>query len=400
MTLSADSPGRLDPSNDDGDVGSLDAVFEAGPDAFVDSGLSAFIKAMAAVDERESAPVEDPGVVEARFVENWATAMPPAYRRLLTVVAEAGEWPVFDGWTLASTEWDRVPPEGNVFVSAVCAGQRSFGMELAEVFCGLVCVDDRADTAVAMLAIYPATDPEKAHPDVAADEVVREFCYYGCEDVFYQAGDLADRLSTMLFAHALDTAYSEDQVSAGAYERGVRVLSGRVAVDWLSSIEDEYPDFVAYGGGDREHDGIRHLFIRSEWIQLLLGQRERSGRDLAEWIEDVFGDEFVDEDRNRVVTAEIVEARLAACASHVPTALYAMWRAYLFDEPELDDYLRVCASAPARLTRDCARLIEELCSGARTELGTITDVPAWLAEVRALGLDPRQRNRAPITGQV
>ena len=37
--------------------------------------------------------------------------------------------------------------------------------------------------------------------------------------------------------------------------------------------------------------------------------------------------------------ADQLEGRLKSFKDYVPTALYSMWRAFLFDEPELDQYL-------------------------------------------------------------
>jgi hypothetical protein len=96
--------------------------------------------------------------------------------------------------------------------------------------------------------------------------------------------------------------------------------------------------------------------------------------------------------------------------ARVPTALYAMWRAYLFDEPELEQLLEAGRAHPGRLARDAAKLIDEL-RGGRTRLGKIGDWPRLLARFRALDLDPRRelerarearerpRRRAPRCGR-
>jgi len=69
-----------------------------------------------------------------------------------------------------------------------------------------------------------------------------------------------------------------------------------------------------------------------------------------------------------------------------------MWRAFLFDEPELARYIEIGRQHGARLVRDAARLLDELLGG-RNELGTIADVRAWLAGFRALDLDPRRADQ-------
>ena len=77
----------------------------------------------------------------------------------------------------------------------------------------------------------------------------------------------------------------------------------------------------------------------------------------------------------------------------MPTALYSLWRALCFDEPELPRYLEIARAHRARLVRDAAALADELAAG-RNELGAIRDVRAHLAAFRALGLQPSRASRA------
>src|SRR6185503_12650149 len=44
---------------------------------------------------------------------------------------------------------------------------------------------------------------------------------------------------------------------------------------------------------------------------------------------------------NQLIPPDQLAARFEACERVIPTALYAMWRAYLWDEPELDRYLEI-----------------------------------------------------------
>jgi hypothetical protein len=92
---------------------------------------------------------------------------------------------------------------------------------------------------------------------------------------------------------------------------------------------------------------------------------------------------------NPLITAEQLARRLETATRRVATALYTMWRAYLFDEPELEQVLAIGRGHVARLARDSARLIDELRAG-RSQLGRIGDWGRLLERFRALDLDPRR----------
>jgi hypothetical protein len=66
-----------------------------------------------------------------------------------------------------------------------------------------------------------------------------------------------------------------------------------------------------------------------------------------------------------------------------------MWRGYLFDEPELEQYLALGRVHRGRLARDAARLIDELRAG-RQVLGKHTNWSERLTKVRGFDLDPRR----------
>ncbi|HEY0251961.1 MAG TPA: suppressor of fused domain protein, partial [Kofleriaceae bacterium] len=119
------------------------------------------------------------------------------------------------------------------------------------------------------------------------------------------------------------------------------------------------------------------LFYRSRWITALLQNR------LAD-VPAAF-----DADFNQIVPADQLAARYDACEKLTPAALYAMWRAYLFDEPELARYLEIGRRHKARIVRDAAVMIDELRAG-RKQLGAISDWSATLAAFRAFDLDPRR----------
>jgi photosystem II stability/assembly factor-like uncharacterized protein len=178
-------------------------------------------------------------------------------------------------------------------------------------------------------------------------------------------GVVADSLDSLVYQAALEHAHDRHELSDQAYEAGLRHLHGRVA-----------PTL------DAKRRDTEFFFYRSRWITAFLDNTE-----LAD-IPALFMADF-----NQIVPAEQLPARFEACERIIPTALYSMWRAYLFDEPELGRYLELGRRHKAGLVRDAAALIDALLAG-RNELGTITDVRARLAVFRDLDLDPRRASQA------
>ena len=188
----------------------------------------------------------------------------------------------------------------------------------------------------------------------------------------------SDSLDSLVYLAAIVKAGDARAISKEAYEVGIRRLRGKVAPTWHFSIEDKDPEFVKLEATRRDTE---FFFYRSRWITALL--KNDGVTDVSD-VPQLFMADF-----NQVIPTEQLPARFEACEKFIPTALYAMWRGYLFDEPELASYLEIGRRHPARLVRDAAKLIDDL-RGGRKELGTIKDVGAWLAAFRALDLDPRR----------
>jgi suppressor of fused len=170
----------------------------------------------------------------------------------------------------------------------------------------------------------------------------------------------ADSLDSLVYLSALRGAHRDDKISDDAMTIGLRKLHGKTA-----------PTL------DPKRRDTEFLFFRSRWICALLQNR------LAE-VAALFNADF-----NQIVPADQLAARYDACERFIPTALYSMWRAYLFDEPELARYLEIGRRHKARLVRDATVLIDELRAG-RKHFGSVADMPAHLAAFRALDLDPRR----------
>jgi hypothetical protein len=188
----------------------------------------------------------------------------------------------------------------------------------------------------------------------------------------------SDSLDSLVYLAAIVKAGEARTISKEMYDFGIKKLRGKCTPTWHFSIEDKDSGWVNYEPKRRDTE---FFFYRSRWITSLL--RNDGVTDVSD-IPQMFMADF-----NQVIPEDQLPARYEACEKFIPTALYAMWRAFLFDEPELDKYLEIARRHAARLVRDAAKLIDRL-RGGHNQLGTITDVKAWLAAFRALDLDPRR----------
>jgi photosystem II stability/assembly factor-like uncharacterized protein/tetratricopeptide (TPR) repeat protein len=236
--------------------------------------------------------------------------------------------------------------------------------DLVEAFCGVFCIGSQSAGDTYHLELYEWDGP-------------RQVLHFDHEQKAF-SGVVADSLDSLVFLTALLRSSNAGSVSDESLRAGLKALHGKIAPTWQFEIEDRDEDFVNLEAKRRDTE---FFFYRSRWIvSLLEGSLDES----------LFNADF-----NQVVPPDQLPARYEACEKFIPTALYAMWRAYLFDEPELARYLEISRRHAARLVRDAAKLIDELREG-RNELGTIKDVRAHIAAFRALELDPRRAGQREV----
>lgn len=164
------------------------------------------------------------------------------------------------------------------------------------------------------------------------------------------------------------------------YSRAQHAFTGVVA----DSVE-AFSSLVAAPHDPRRRD-TEFMFYRSRWICALLA---------GDSVDEV-GRQFM-ADFNQVVPEDQLPARFEACERLIPAALYSMWRAFVFDERELARYLEIGRAHRARLVRDAAALIDELCAG-RDTLGTIGSVREHVAAFRARGGGTSPQSPAHVHG--
>ncbi len=379
----------------------LDLVFADGPDGFVGERLRAFVMAMnpdlstasdgpgeeAAEEEKESPEEDDPETqgadawkrraiekcrglwngTTADFEAVWGTAPSTELVAFEAATRGAETWRTFEELRLDIELMANPPPEANLFEMVVLSDQLNYlGTALGELFAGV--------TGFGSLG-----NGDTYHYDVYGDQFERTVQHWDHDDQQF-AATMSKGLDPLVYLCALCRAVDGELVSDDAATAGYRSLRGKVAPSWHFSIEDHDEDFAPY-----EHPSDQKMAYILYWRAAWMRQLFRS--DGIVGVSEV-GEYFV-EQLNGVIGSDLFAGRLEASKKYVSTSLYAMWRAYFFGEPELEQYLEVGRAHAGRLARDAARLIDELLAG-RKELGKIEDMSRLVERFRALDLDPRR----------
>lgn len=299
----------------------------------------------------------------------WGVPPPPELQAFEEAVRGANLYSTFHELRLDVSLMGEPPPEKNLFEMLVLNDQLNYlGTGLPEAFAAAACFGQLGNGDTFHLEL---TRESEARP--------RAVLFWDHDEHQYSY-TFARSLEDTVYLAALCYAANNELISTEAATSGYQKLRGKVAPSWHFSMAERDPEFVAYQHPS-DAELPRYLAARAVWIISLL---RSDGVTKLEDLKQRFLPKL-----NPVVPAELFPRRLEAARTKAATALYAMWRAYLFDEPELEQLLEAGRAHPGRLARDAARLIDEL-RGGRTRLGKIGDWPRLLERFRALDLDPRR----------
>lgn len=349
------------------------AEAEAHPDAEADAGADADADEPASVETWKPAALRYCRSLwtgdSSDFAEIWGLDAPPELVAFEQATKGANLYSTFHELRLDVAQMSAPGPDKNLFEMLVLNDQLNYlGTGLPEAFSGVACFGQLGNGDTFHLEVA------KEHEDRGRSVVFWNHETHGFEYTF------AGSLEPVVYLAALSRAADEELVSEQVAARGYQLLRGKVAPSWHFSMDERDADFVAYAHPG-EAELPRWLAARAAWlVGLFRSDGVTELKDLAEL--------FLP-NLNTVIPPEQLPRRLETAARRVPTALYAMWRAYLFDEPELEQYLAIGRAHAGRLARDAARLIDEL-RGGRKQLGKIADWPRLLKRFRALDLDPRR----------
>jgi photosystem II stability/assembly factor-like uncharacterized protein len=309
-----------------------------------------------------------PSSAAADFEAVWGV---PAPANVVALAESTGRCDALYEWRSAIDLWAPPEPEVNLFEQLVLSAQNAYlGTHLVEAFGGLIDLGSLGNG-------------DNYHMEIAPVDGAQARIYTFDHETHKLDTPFADSLESMLFLSAL--AGGKDRLSEDLYQAASAQLEGRVSPTW---------HFESVWEGERfapEHQTSRYLAFRSLWLTYFLRNNGVvDAGDLADYyIESI----------NPTLTPERHEAWLKGCVEFPQTALYVMWRCYLFDHPHLETYLAIGRAHEALLVRDAAALIDRLLGGENT-LGSIGDMRAHLARFRALDLDPdRAEARAAEAAQ-
>jgi hypothetical protein len=268
---------------------------------------------------------------------------------------------------------DNPPDDKNLFEMLVLGDQLNYlGTGLPEAFGAVTCFGTLGNGDTYHLEVYDSRGDGQPRPP-------RTVLFWDHDEHCFTY-TFTDSLSCLAYLCALCNAADDQLVSERAAKAGYAKLRGRVAPSWHFSMDKRDPNFQEYKHPEKE-EWVRYFYARAFWI---IGLFRQDGIVEVKDLKEHFLPSL-----NTVVPAEHFPRRLEAVRKFAHTALYAMWRAYLFDEPELEQILEASRAHAGRLVRDSARLIDELRAG-RNQLGKIRDWKRLLERFRALDLDPRR----------
>ena len=253
------------------------------------------------------------------------------------------------------------PKETNLFELLVTRDQKNYlGTGLFEAFGGLHFIGYQGNGDYYLIETTPKV--KGANQIIHFDHETFEFSPF------------ADSANSFALFTSACTSQRDRQLSAAAWKRVAAHLARRISPTWhfRSSL-----DGAKFGYKGDSTSAAR--IWRSRWIIYLLRQ---DGVVAMEDIPETFDARF-----NPALNEETY-TKVAAKFALPPVALWGLWTAFFFDNQSwLDRLLPLAKKEGARLTRDAARLIEELLAG-RKKLGTIKDIHKLRKEFLALDLNP------------
>lgn len=353
-----------------------DDLFNVDPSDFLSlGGFAAFLEARGDPVDAEPAA----GSALAEVEDHWGRILPKELSKLTTALEERG-WPELYEWAPELRSMSSVAEGGGNLVEALIErDQRAhLGTNLAELFGGLLCLGDYGNSDSHQYGLY---DSEFGVTDNGI--------YYFNHETADLERPFAKDLSSFVYLSCLCSAAEDGMISAEGAKQAFARLAPLTAPTWhyRDVLEGHELSLESFGYEPEQQPG-RFLFYRAMWLTTLLRNDDVHGlSSLPERFIETF---------NPVVDDKAHEQRVAHVRQTVPTALYALFRAFFFDEEDhLVDYLRAAASSDSRFIRDAGLLVAELADG-RKKLGTIDDVQALRRAFSELDLDPRRADARAV----
>ena len=391
--------GEPDPFADQEDrfdvPGRFEAFFSGEPDAFLEGPFAEYLRSAAGADadpaldddaldddeldeDDDEQDAEDPVSARGRAAYEllrpngsaadyeawWGQPQPVELGALRQAIERIDPDAYLYEWSTDVDVWPALPEDLNLFELLVHRDQWAYlGTGLVEAFAGVTCLGSLGNG-------------DTYHLEVHANDSERNRVFLFDHETHTLEGPIADSLGSQVYLAALGEARTE--MRRRGFTEAVVKLSGRIAPPW------HFRSTIARAGAELEEyepSAYTPLYWhhRTRWILYFLR---------ADGVVDIddLGETFLERFNPPLSDAQH-EKWLVGARRFAPTALYLIWRCYLFGSPRLEEYLAIGRAHASRLVRDCARLVDELL-GSRNHLGKIADMDAALARLRALDIDP------------
>lgn len=364
--------------------GSLDALFaEHGPDRFLASG--AFAKALAAIAPPKVMPANEDGLLlpfaaiarrpltAARFAELYGIALPEELSAWLAAVKDSPKLgPITLGPDLdyavdgnvveaAIVEYQAAPGRTTLWQSMAAASLpigRIFGLDL-------------------VLGLFEAVNrvPNGVYPLDATDDTIGTPIARSLDDFAYLVAVLAADACGALSRSALVPAYEKlrgrIELPGGFGDFESRALPGGSGGDVEGDTTTDHREGFSLR---RPSSMPRGHHFRGRWLGAFLRGHVDEAYELflPAW------DAPMDK-----TTGDELAALLDGIKHRISTAIYGVFRAWIFQKAELPQILEAAKASPSKIVRDAGALVAELAAG-RKALGAVADLEAVRAAFVAL----------------
>jgi hypothetical protein len=372
--------------------GSLDPVFaEHGPDRFLASG--AFARAIAALAPPASEPPKPDGLylphsalprrrlTAERFAALYGLPMPEELAAWLEAVKGSPKL-----FSVATTPEIDVAAEGNLVEAAIveyqaAPGRTTFWQGIASASLPI----GRIFSLDLMLGLFEGVNqvPNAVYPFDASDYTFGSPVARSLDDFAYLVAIVAAEECGAISRSALVPAYEKLRgrvdLPGGFREFESRALPGGPGGEVEGDTKTDHREGFALRRPASMPIG--HT-IRARWLGALLRGHVEEAYELflPAW----------DAPMDKTSGTDLADL-LTAIKSRISTAVYGLFRCWIFQKPELPQVIEAGRASPSRLIADAALLVSELAAG-RKALGAIED----LESVRAafVALKPKEKKEA------
>lgn len=364
--------------------GSLDPLFsEHGPDGFLASG--AFKKAIAAIAPAKAAPPKDDGLLmplpalprrpmtAARFKDLYGVDMPEPLAAWLDAVKDSPKL-----FAITTTPDIDVCPDGNLVEAAIreyqaAPGRTTFWTGMASASLPFA----RIFTLDLVLGLFEPVNkvPNGVYPLDTTDDTIGTPIARSLDDFAYLvaivAAEECGAISRAALVPAFERLRGRVELPGGFSDFESRALPGGSGGEVEGDTTTDHREGFSLR---RPQSMPRGHHYRGRWLGAFLRGHVEEAYELflPAW----------DAPMDKTSGPEL-DTLLDGIKNRVSTAIYGVFRSWIFGKAELPQVLEAAKASPSRIIRDAGALVAELAGGRKT-LGAVEDVEALRAAFVAM----------------